>query len=177
MKTRGGFYAGALLTVAASILGVSVTVTLVSRRWPEANLRVRSLTLEDGSRNVLATFSSDRGAPELLMFDKQHRKRAAFFLEDASGAPDIYLYDEGGTERAALNLYDSGAPNLYYSRSDGHAPAASMEYTPDGEFHIAFVEYLGDARHDLGMLNLAVVNDKPQPRLIDGAKRTSWQAP
>ncbi len=111
------------------------------------------------------------------MFDKQRRKRAAFFLEEESGAPDIYLYDATGKARAALNLFDNGMPNLAYMAGVDSAPFAITKYTPEGNFSVVIREVDNKSSHRTGTLDFSIVNGKPQLKLMDGAKRIVWQTP
>ena len=55
----------------------------------------QAFTLIDGDGHQMATLSSQHGSPEFVLFDQQHEKRAALFLE-SNGTPDLYLYDASG---------------------------------------------------------------------------------
>ena len=172
--SRTSFFMGAILTVVASVLASIVTVKLSLRNERHAGITTQAVSLVDSAGNVVARLSSEQGDPEFALFDQQHRKRVALFVE-RSGAPDLYLYDSAGTARAAVNLFDSGVPNFAYS--NGAGPFA-ISYLPEtGDYRVAMDQMRGNKMQVLGTLDFSIVNNKPKLKILDKDGHTSWQTP
>lgn len=162
------------LLICLVTIGICGALTLRSRSVskPAADLTAQSITLVNDAGHEVANLSSPQGNPQFVLYDAQHRKRTALFLE-SNGTPDLYLYDSSETERAALNLFDSGVPNLAYMNGETGAMAISSS-PASGAYDIVFEEATNGRR--LGALEFSVVDGTPRLRLLDGNKRIVWQS-
>jgi hypothetical protein len=166
----------ALAMIAISVLVSALTVRFMIGRNRGPDITVRSITVVDRENQMIARLGSEQDAAAFTLYDKQHRKRAALFVEEVSGAPDLYFYDAAGTARAALNLYDSGVGNLDYANGID-SPYVITKYTPQGNFQVTLEEIKDKKPHILGMLDFSVIDHKPRLSVIDEDRRTDWQTP
>lgn len=176
--TRSELVLAAVIAVIAST-SASVVAAHVARSVRRVDsLETRSLTIIDTKNRPIAALSSSHDSPEFALFDQQHRKRAALFLEN-NGTPDLYLYDAAGKARAALDLYDSGVPNLELLGDSGGAngPNVLLESTGAGQFRLAFHDFRKKGATLVGRLEFHMVDGEPSLELIDDSGKILWRTP
>lgn len=178
--TRSEVVLGICVTLFVSSFA-AVGICVIHNRQQRRNITTQAFTLIDGDGHQIATLSSQHGSPEFALFDQQHRKRAALFLE-SNGTPDLYLYDASGKARLSLDLYDSGIGNLAFANEDGeiNQRVAMLESTKDGQIQIGFHDF----RHVyprgtsfVGGLELKFDRDHPVIQLVNASGKILWHRP
>ncbi len=159
----------------------AVSVCMIFNRQQRRNIATQAFTLAAPDGHPLATLSSQSGSPEFALFDQQHKKRAALFLE-SNGTPDLYLYDASGTARLSLDLYDSGVGNLAFANGDGKIdqPVGILESTKAGQIQIAFHDFRHVPPHSasfVGGLELKFDRGQPEIELVDASGKVLWHRP
>lgn len=178
--TRSEIVSAICLTLLVSFF-TAVSVSVVYNRRQRRNVTTQALTLVDKDGRQIATLSSQQGSPEFDLFDHQHRKRAALFLE-SNGTPDLYMYDASGRARLSLDLYDSGIGNLAFADADAETnqPDALVESTKDGQIRIGFYDFQHvhpSGTTFIGGLELKFERGQPEIQLVNNSGKVLWHRP
>jgi hypothetical protein len=164
------FGPGSVVIVIASVCASLVAAHVTKSAHRVDALETQSLTIVDETNRPVAVLSSN--SADLVLFDKQRKKRTELFLEP-NGTPDLYLYDAAGKPRASLNLYFSGVPNLEFVGSSENAtgPSPLLE-SLNRERSLAFHEFENKRIADSLAFRTGAAG--PILELTDGAGKHLW---